>query len=82
MTGLPVVATDVRGSREEVVPEETGLLVPVGDAVSLAAALDRLARDPALRTRLGEQGLRRARELYDEDVVIERQLRLLGLSQS
>ncbi len=82
MTGLPVVATDVRGSREEVVPEETGLLVPVGDAVALAAALDRLARDAALRKALGAAGLRRARELYDEDVVIERQLRRLGLNPS
>ena len=28
LTGLPVVATDVRGPREQVVPEVTGLLVP------------------------------------------------------
>ena len=32
MTGLPVVATDIRGSREEVVEGETGFLVPVRDA--------------------------------------------------
>lgn len=36
LTGLPVVATDVRGSREEVVDQETGLLVPVADADALA----------------------------------------------
>ena len=32
MSGLAVVATDIRGSREEVVEGETGRLVPVGDA--------------------------------------------------
>ena len=56
MTGLPVVATDVRGSREEVVDGETGLLVPVGDAAALATALARLAADPAERARMGTAG--------------------------
>ncbi|MBM3561516.1 MAG: glycosyltransferase family 4 protein, partial [Alphaproteobacteria bacterium] len=37
LAGLPVVATNVRGSREEVVPGETGLLVPVADRAALAA---------------------------------------------
>ena len=79
MAGLPVVATDIRGSREEVLQDETGLLVPVGDAAALAAALTRLAGDPALRRRLGEAGRARALDLYDEARVIDRQLRRLGL---
>ena len=37
--GLPVVATDVRGCREVVDDGVTGVLVPVGDAAALAAAL-------------------------------------------
>ncbi|MEZ5670768.1 MAG: glycosyltransferase family 4 protein [Alphaproteobacteria bacterium] len=80
MTGLAVVATDIRGSREEVVAEETGLLVPVGDADRLAAALARLAGDPALRARMGAAGRTRALDLYDEAKVIDRQLRHLGLA--
>jgi glycosyltransferase involved in cell wall biosynthesis len=79
MTGLPVVATDIRGSREEVVAEETGALVPVNDAAALAAALDRLAADPALRARWGAAGRARALALYDEAKVVARQLELLGL---
>ncbi|HUC62012.1 MAG TPA: glycosyltransferase family 4 protein [Alphaproteobacteria bacterium] len=79
MTGLPVVATDIRGAREEVVPGETGALVPVEDAAALAAALDRLARDPDLRARQGTAGRKRALELYDERAVVARQLALLGL---
>ena len=80
MTGLPVVATDIRGSREEVVPGETGLLVPVRDSEALAEGLSRLVEDAALRRRLGRAGRARALELYDEAKVVARQLDLLGLA--
>ena len=80
LSGLPVVATDIRGVREEVVPEETGLLVPVRDPAALAAALGRLVGDAGLRRRMGAAGLARARALYVEDAVIARQLALLGLT--
>jgi glycosyltransferase involved in cell wall biosynthesis len=79
LSALPVVATDIRGAREEVIEGETGLLVPVAQPVALAAALGRLATDPALRTRLGDAGLRRALDLYVEEKVIERQIISLGL---
>jgi hypothetical protein len=36
--GVPAVATDVRGNREAVVHERTGLLVPLGDVTALSAA--------------------------------------------
>jgi glycosyltransferase involved in cell wall biosynthesis len=50
---LPVVATDVPGSRDLVEHERTGLLVPAASADALARALERLIGDPALRVRLG-----------------------------
>jgi glycosyltransferase involved in cell wall biosynthesis len=80
LTGLPVIATDIRGSREEVLDSETGLLVPVRDGKALGAAIAKLAGDSDLRARLGDAGLRRARALYDERLVVERQMRLLGLA--
>ena len=79
MSGLPVVGTNIRGTREEVVPEETGLLTPVADAAALAAALNRLVNDAAARRRMGAAGRDRALALYDEARVIDRQLTLLGL---
>ncbi|MBR0653982.1 glycosyltransferase family 4 protein [Plastoroseomonas arctica] len=79
LTGLPVVATDVRGPREQVVAEETGLLVPPAQDAPLAAALARLAADPALRARMGEAGRQRARALFDEAKVIGHTLDCLGL---
>jgi glycosyltransferase involved in cell wall biosynthesis len=73
------VATDIRGSREEVNDGNTGLLVPVRDPKALAAALQRLAGDPALRAKLGAAGLARARDLYDEAKVVARQLSLAAM---
>lgn len=51
--GRPIVATDVPGCREIVVPEETGLLVPVDDASALANAIRTLAESPGLRRHYG-----------------------------
>jgi rhamnosyl/mannosyltransferase len=55
--GLPCVTTELgTGSTFIVQDEVTGLVVPPHDAAALAAALRRLAADPALRTRLGAAG--------------------------
>jgi glycosyltransferase involved in cell wall biosynthesis len=51
--GLPVVVTPVGGIPDVIDHERNGLVVPVGDADSLAAALTRLLDDAALRTTLG-----------------------------
>ena len=58
--GLPIVATRTGGIPEVVGHETSGLLVPPGDVAGLAAAIDRLVGDPALRTRFGEAGRLRA----------------------
>jgi glycosyltransferase involved in cell wall biosynthesis len=51
--GLPMVATDVGGNREIVRHNVSGLLVPHGDARSLADALALLAANKTLRDRMG-----------------------------
>jgi glycosyltransferase involved in cell wall biosynthesis len=63
--GLPVVASAVGGVHELVVDGETGLLVAPGDPAALAAALTRLASDPAYRRRLGDAGRARAEQRFD-----------------
>lgn len=54
----PVIASNSPGLRESVRDGETGFLVPHGDVAAMAARMDRLAADPALVERLGEQGRR------------------------
>jgi glycosyltransferase involved in cell wall biosynthesis len=53
---VPVVASDTHGIPDAVQHERTGLLVPPNDATAFDEAIDRLAKDPALRERLGQQG--------------------------
>lgn len=57
--GLPVVTTDCGGMREAVTDGVEGFVVPVGDSEAIAAALARLARDPALRERMGQAARQR-----------------------
>lgn len=63
--GLPLVSTDVGAIHEIVRPDDTGLLVPVEDDEALAAALGRLAADPALRQRLGTNAQRLVHEDFN-----------------
>lgn len=55
-TGAPVVTADTAAVRELLRDGESALLVPVGDAAALAAAIRRLAEDEELRVRLGRNG--------------------------
>ncbi|MFM8313593.1 MAG: glycosyltransferase, partial [Deltaproteobacteria bacterium] len=74
LMGKPIVATDIRGSREEVLPEETGLLIPTRSAEKLAEAICRLLSDPEMMKKMGTQGRERALQLYDERKVVSKQL--------
>jgi glycosyltransferase involved in cell wall biosynthesis len=68
--GLPVIATSVGGIPDFVRDGEDGLLVPPRDAEALGEAIDALARDPELRTRLGESARAHvAREAGSETIV-------------
>ncbi len=63
--GVPVVATRLSGIPELVRDGETGLLVPERDPAALAAAMERLATEPALRARLADEGRLAVREGFD-----------------
>src|SRR5262245_4879840 len=69
---LPIVTTDAPGCREVVEPGVNGLLVPIGDPAALAAAVAKLADDPELRARFGQQGRERAIARFDLGVIAER----------
>lgn len=79
LTGLPVVATNVRGPREQVIDGQTGALVALFDIPALAAALQRLATSASLRASQGAAGRQRALLRYDEARVVAQTLDLLGL---
>jgi len=74
--GCAVVTTDVTGCREAVRPGVTGDLVPAGDAVALADALEILIKDTARCDRYGVAGAAWATEQFSEEAVIERTLKI------
>jgi glycosyltransferase involved in cell wall biosynthesis len=61
----PVVAFDVGGLSEQIVHGVTGYVVAPGDYDGFIAALAVLAKDPALRERLGAAGARHIANRYD-----------------
>jgi glycosyltransferase involved in cell wall biosynthesis len=75
--GLPLVSTDVGAISEIVRPERTGLLVPPDDPEALAIALGRLAGDPGMRRKLGEEARRVVTAEYDAAANAERLIELL-----
>lgn len=67
--GLPLVATDVAGCRQVVLPQQTGLLVPPRQVAPLTAALLTLAQDRSLRQKLGAAARAHAIALFDTKLV-------------
>ncbi len=66
---VPVIATNARGNADLVEPDG-GLIVPIGDVGSLAAAMDALAGDADRRTAMGQAGRTRMVSQYDVALTI------------
>jgi glycosyltransferase involved in cell wall biosynthesis len=67
--GTPLITADTPAARELLMDGESALLVPPGDAEALAAAVRRLAADPALARRVGDGGLAVYRDRASEAVL-------------
>ena len=73
-TGLPIVACDIRGSRQVVDHGITGLLGTVRSPEVLRAHITQLADDADLRARMSAAALDKARRDFDQQTVIDRTL--------
>lgn len=74
--GIPVVATDIPGNRDLVVPDETGFLVPVGDRAALAQHAQLLLEDAPLREQLGSAGRQRVLQQFRVTDMVDAHARL------
>lgn len=63
-SGLPIVATDVSGSKQAVVSGETGILVPPGDVQELSNAINYLLSNPEIGEKMGAAARIRADEVF------------------
>ncbi|MDA2921968.1 glycosyltransferase family 4 protein [Patescibacteria group bacterium AH-259-L07] len=75
-SGKPVVATNIRGCREEVVDGITGLLVPIKDPKALSRAIIKILSDPDLAHTMGQAGRKRIEKEFDEKKVLEKELKI------
>ncbi|MGS0664622.1 glycosyltransferase family 4 protein [Staphylococcus arlettae] len=69
-----VLATNIRGSREEVLHNETGYLFDVRNSNQIAKYIDELNNDREKLEYFKEYGQKRAKLLYDEDKVVKKQI--------
>ena len=74
--GLPIVATNVGGTPEVVVHDDTGLLVPPRDPDALADAIVWMIQHPFERRVMGRRGRLRVAAHFNLDSTIEQYQRL------
>jgi glycosyltransferase involved in cell wall biosynthesis len=70
--GIPVVATDIPGTRELVLPNGTGFLVPVGNRAAFAKCTERLLNDAALAARFSAAARERVQSEFSVAKMVER----------
>jgi len=75
---VPVVSTDVGSIAETVKEQETGSLVPAGDAAAMAAAVCRLLPDKATRRAWGQAGRQRVMTTASLQAMVEGYERLIA----
>lgn len=74
--GIPSIVTDIEGCRALVEHDTRGFLVPVGDERALANAMQRLAEDPGLARRFGEEGQRYVHHVFSAERMAREYLEL------
>src|SRR5699024_143047 len=72
-----IIATNIRGCREQVF-EENGLLVDRRSSEQLASAMESMIENPEAIERMGSASREIAQELFNEEKVLEKQMRLCG----
>jgi glycosyltransferase involved in cell wall biosynthesis len=70
--GVPVIATDIPGTREAVEHDVTGLLVPSRNSDALASAIGRVLTDVASTAARATQARARARRDFSTDIMVAR----------
>jgi len=74
--GRPVIASAVGGIPEIIVHQETGLLVPPGDATALADAMAALLTSSGQARQMGARGRERAEKIFSITTTVERHQQL------
>jgi L-malate glycosyltransferase len=74
--GTAVIASDLPSLHDWIIPEQNGIIVPVGDVNALANAILRLLQDPGFRERLGSNATATVQEQGDHQVWIQQMMKI------
>jgi glycosyltransferase involved in cell wall biosynthesis len=77
--GRPIITNDVPGCRQTTEHGVNGLLVQPRDPAALAAAMEKLGNDAALRTEMGAASLKRVQEIYAVERVNEAMMSIMEI---
>jgi glycosyltransferase involved in cell wall biosynthesis len=69
-----IIATNIRGSKEEVIDGKTGFLVPIKSPIEIKKKIEILLNDKVLLESMKKLGRKRAVEKYDEKKVVLKQI--------
>ena len=74
--GRAVITTDVPGCRDAIIPNKTGLLIPVKDSEALANAIEILIKNIEKRKAMGKAGRVLAEKEFKIENIVEEHLRI------
>jgi glycosyltransferase involved in cell wall biosynthesis len=74
--GVPVVASDIAGNRDLVLPGETGFIVDLGDTADFARQTHKLLEDPELARRMGEAAKQRIANEFSVEKMVNAYVKL------
>lgn len=76
LAGIPVVASDIPGNRDLVVPDKTGYLFPIGERGEIAKITQALLDDLPLAKKLGAGGRERMQSEFTVEKMVSRHIDL------
>ena len=75
-TGRAIVTTNVPGCRDAIVPDKTGLIVPLKSIKQLARAMNFLIKNCNIRLQMGKDGRKLAEKQFDAKIIIDEHLKI------
>ena len=73
-----MLAANAPATRDLIIPDQTGVLYPMGNRAFLARRTKSLLDDPAQAQRIGEAGRHRARDKFSVDSMVQRYVSLFA----
>jgi len=74
--GIPIITTDHQGCRDAIIPNKTGILIPIRDSKALTRALKKILYSPDLCKKMGVYARKFAMQNFDIKCVNEKHLRI------